>query len=78
MTNQIEIFQADDHQSKVEVLFHGDTVWLSLIQLSDLFGRDKSVISGHLRNVFKEKELVKKASVAKNATVQIEFKKQMS
>ena len=45
-----------------------ETVWLSLNQLADLFGRDKSVTSRHLRNVFKEGELVRTEVVAKNAT----------
>lgn len=44
------------------------TVWLSLNQISELFNRDKSVISRHLNNVFKEKELARNSVVAKNAT----------
>ncbi|HEX8755160.1 MAG TPA: virulence protein RhuM/Fic/DOC family protein [Steroidobacteraceae bacterium] len=49
-----------------------ETVWLSLGQLAELFGRDKSVISRHLRNVFASGELERTATVAKNATVQRE------
>ena len=45
-----------------------DTVWLSLQQLADLFERDKSAISRHLNNIFKEGELDRAAVVAKNAT----------
>jgi len=56
----------------VIVKFDNETVWLSLNQLADLFGRDKSVISRHISNIYKEGELSKKSTVAKNATVQKE------
>lgn len=49
-----------------------DTLWATLDQIAKLFCRDKSVISRHLRNIFATKELDKKATVAKSATVQIE------
>lgn len=49
-----------------------DTVWLSLNEMCILFGRDKSVISRHIRNIFKEGELDPNQAVAKNATVQAE------
>ena len=52
----------------VDVRLDGDTVWLSLQQIADLFGRDKSVISRHLRNVFNEGGLECPSVVAKNAT----------
>lgn len=65
MNNMIEIYQTE-HQT-IEVRLDGtqDTVWLSQEQLSALFGRERSVISKHLRNVFKEGEL-SKASVCAN------------
>ena len=52
----------------IDVRLQQETVWLSLNQLADLFERDKSVISRHLRNVFEEKELTKDSVVAKYAT----------
>ena len=64
--NDIVIFEADSQQ--VEVRLEGETLWLSLQQLADLFGRDKSVISRHLKNIFDAKELQREAVVAKNAT----------
>ena len=70
--NQIEIYQTKDKQTEIEVKFEEDTVWLSLNQISELFGRDKSVISRHIRNIYEEGELKRGATVAKNATVQIE------
>ena len=51
--NEIIIYETAENQIKVEVEFDGDTVWLSLNQLATLFGRDKSVISRRLNNVFK-------------------------
>ena len=67
--NPIEIYQAQDGTTQVEVRFENDTVWLSLQQMADLFGRDKSVISRHLRNIYTDGELNREATVAKNATV---------
>ncbi len=45
--------------------FDKETVWLSLQQMADIFGRDKSVISRHLRNIYQEGELEREATVAK-------------
>ena len=64
--SDIVIFEAEAQQ--VEVRLEGETLWLSLQQLADLFGRDKSVISRHLRNIFAAKELERDSVVAKNAT----------
>jgi prophage maintenance system killer protein len=66
------IYQKEDGQSAVEVRLDQETLWLSLQQIADLFGRDKSVISRHLRGIFKDGELSHEATVAKNATVQNE------
>lgn len=73
MTNdQIIIYQNPDGNIDVEVVLQDDSVWLTLNQITELFERDKSVISRHIRNVFKEGELERGATVAKNATVQKE------
>lgn len=55
--NQIEIFQAADGQTEVEVRFQEETVWLSQEQLGELFDRDRTVIGRHIRNAFKEGDL---------------------
>ncbi|WP_434686646.1 RhuM family protein [Pseudanabaena minima] len=68
MNSKIEIYQSHDNQVQVEVTYENDTFWLSLNQITELFGRDKSVISRHLKNIFKEGELLKESVVAKNAT----------
>ena len=70
--SEIVIYQTPDNQTQVEVQFEKETFWLSLNQISQLFERDKSVISRHLRNIYKEGELDKGSTVAKNATVQSE------
>jgi hypothetical protein len=66
------LYQTKDGQTRLEVAFRGETCWLSLNQLAELFQRDKSVISRHIKNIFDEVELVHEATVAKFATVQIE------
>jgi len=71
------LYQTEDGLARVEVRMSQDTVWLSLNQMAELFHRDKSSISKHLRNVFKEGELPREATVAKFATVQFEAGRQV-
>jgi hypothetical protein len=66
------LYQAADGRTRVEVRFDGETAWLSLSQMVELFQRDKSVISRHVKNVFDEGELSAETTVAKSATVQRE------
>lgn len=70
--NKIVIYQTDDGKTQIKVRLEEETVWLNLNQISALFQRDKSVISRHIRNVFKEGELNRSSTVAKFATVQKE------
>jgi hypothetical protein len=77
MENQIEIYTSQDGSTQIEVQFEGDTFWLNLNQISSLFDRDKSLISRHLSNIYKEGELDQISTVAKNATVQIEADRQV-
>ena len=70
---EIILYQSDD-STQLEVRIENETVWLSINQMSDLFGRDKSVISRHIRNVFAEGELESSSVVAKNATTAIDGK----
>lgn len=62
------VYTGEDGLSHVNVRLQGETVWLTLEQLAQLFGRDKSTISRHLKNVFSEGELVRESVVAKFAT----------
>lgn len=65
MENQIEIYQGTDGQTQIEVKFEQETVWLSQEQLVELFQRDQSVISRHIRKIFKEGELDEKSNMQK-------------
>jgi hypothetical protein len=67
--SEILLYQTEDGRARMEVRFEGETVWLSLGQMADLFQRDKSVISRHVKNVFDEGELRPEATVANFATV---------
>jgi len=70
MKNEIILYRADDIAEHIEVRIdeERETFWLSLNQVSTLFERDKSVISRHLKNIFKDKELDKNSVVAFFAT----------
>ncbi len=68
----IVIYTDDSNNIEIDISYKEDTFWLSLVQISALFERDKSVISRHINKIFKEGELKKTATVAKNATVQKE------
>ena len=61
------IYTTADGLAKIETKFDGDTVWLSIDQMSQLFQRDRSVIGKHVRNIFKEGELKKESVWAKFA-----------
>jgi len=76
--SQFLVYRTEDGKLKIDVRFQGETVWLSLNQLAQLFQRDKSVISRHIKNVFEEGELRPEGTVAKSATVQTEGEKQVS
>jgi hypothetical protein len=62
------IFKLDDGSIEISVKPDNETVWLNLNQMVDSFGRDKSVISRHISNIFKEGELSFDSVVTKNAT----------
>ena len=68
----IILYQTEDGQSRIDVTLSGDTVWLTADQMAELFQRNKSTISRHIRNVFESGELNPDSTVAKNATVQNE------
>lgn len=67
----------EDKDKTIEVQLKEESIWLSLNQIATLFGKDKSVISRHIRNIFESGELDKSATVAKFATVQIEGKRKV-
>lgn len=65
MKNEIVLFQSGELAEHIEVRIYEDTVWLSQEQLADLFQRNQSVISRHIRNVFLEGELVEESNMQK-------------
>ena len=69
---EIVIYQIEDGTTKLSVNLQDETVWLSLEQMAELFQRDKSTISRHIKNVFEEGELQQASTVANFATVQKE------
>lgn len=65
---EIIIYQTEDGLTKINVNIQGETVWLSLDLMAELFQRDKSTISRHIKNIFSEGELLPEAVVAKFTT----------
>lgn len=63
--SDIAIYQSEDGSTRLEVKLENETAWLSQGQMVDLFGRDVSVISRHVRNIFKEGELVQEGNLQK-------------
>jgi hypothetical protein len=74
---EIVIYQTEDGLTKINVNIQNETVWLSLEQMSDLFQRDKSTISRHIKNIYSEGELLRESTVANFATVQNEGDRQV-
>ena len=71
-TGQLLLYRTEDGRTRIHVSLIHESVWLTLNQIADLFQRDKSVISRHIRNVFDTGELDPARTVAKFATVQTE------
>ena len=74
---EIVIYQTEDGLTKIDVNMQNETVWLSLEQMAELFQRDKSTISRHIKNIYVEGELDRESTVANFATVQTEGDRQV-
>ena len=61
--SDIVMYQTEDGLTKIEVEFENDTAWLSQSQMAELFQRDRTVISKHIKNIFEERELDEKSNV---------------
>ena len=72
--SQILLYQTEDGAAKIEVILSEDTVWLSIDQMAELFQRNKSTISRHIKNVLESGELKTEAVVAKNSTTDSDLK----
>lgn len=75
--NKLIVYQAKSGAIELRSDFEKETIWATLDQIAEVFSRDKSVISRHLKNIYKEGELDAKTTVAKNATVQREGARQV-
>ena len=75
---EVVVYETPDGEACVDVRFGRDTVWLTRQQMAELFGRDRSVVTRHIRNAFQEGELDPKATSAKFAQVQSEGKRTVS
>ena len=75
MSSEIIMYQTEDGLTKIETTFDGDTVWLSIDQMAELFQRDKPTISRHIKNIFNEGELTRNSVVANFATTAADGKK---
>ncbi|CAG0974780.1 hypothetical protein ANAEL_01380 [Anaerolineales bacterium] len=73
--NSIILYQSPDGSAALEVRLDHETVWLTQDQMAELFGRERSVITKHLRNVFKEGELEENSVRAKYAHTAADGKK---
>ena len=78
LQNQMIIYEGDDGESRVEVRFEGETVWLTQAQLVELFQSSKANISEHIKNIYTEQELSPQATVRKFRTVQKEGVREVS
>ena len=76
--NPIEIYQAQDGTTQVEVRFENDTVWLSQAQMAILFGKDIRTINEHITNIFDDEELEKESTIRKFRIVRQEGKRQVN
>ena len=76
--NPIEIYQAQDGTTQVEVRFENDTVWLSQVQMAMLFGKDIRTINEHITNIFDDEELEKESTIRKFRIVRQEGKRQVN
>ena len=69
---EVVVYEAPDGEVRVDVRFDRETVWLTQQQMAELFGRDRSVVTRHIGNAFREGELVPGATSAKFAQVRSE------
>ena len=65
--SSIVLYTTEDGNTQLEVKLEKDTVWLTQSQMAELFGRDRTVVGRHIRNIFKEGELDETLVCAKNA-----------
>ena len=75
--NQILLYETADGETRLEVLYENEDVWLSQRDMAELFQRDISTINRHIKNVYDERELVQESTIAFLAIVQTEGGRQV-
>jgi hypothetical protein len=65
--SELILYQTEDNRTRIEVRLENETVWLTQAQMAELFQRERSVITKHIRNIFEEGELVEEAVCANYA-----------
>ena len=75
--SEMMIYTTEDGLTKIETTFDGDTVWLSIDQMAELFQRDRSTIQRHIKRIYDEGELTVDSTCAFFAQVQTEGKRQV-
>lgn len=76
--NQILLYQSPDGETRLEVLYQDENVWLSQRDMAALFQKDVSSINRHIRNVYEERELIPDSTIAFFAIVQNEGGRRVS
>ena len=76
--NQIVIYQTDDGQTAIDVRLENETVWLTQVQMAELFQTDRTSIVRHINNIYKLEELDRESTCAKIAQVQTEGKRRVT
>jgi len=76
--NEILLYTTPNGKVKVEIYLQNETIWLTQQKIADLFGIERSVVTKHLKNIFEEGELMKEATCAKIAQVQIEGEREVT
>lgn len=74
---EIILYQSEDGTTKIDVQLRDETVWLSQLQMAELFQTERSVITKHIANIYKDGELSQDSTCAKIAHVQIEGKRKI-
>lgn len=75
--SEIRIFQSENGQTQVQVIFDRDTVWLSQKQMAQLFDKDADTIGLHLKNIYKSSELEEGATTEESSVVRLEGKRKV-
>ncbi|MCL2196206.1 MAG: virulence RhuM family protein [Treponema sp.] len=76
--SELIIYQTQDGKTKIDCRFEGDTLWLTQAQIAELYGRDRTVITKHIRNIYAEGELNETSTCANFTQVQLEGNREVS